>query len=148
MQRREKLETGLFEALRKYSPREGNDPLENFITEGFAWLLNKYPEFGEFFLQYLEEKLQLNVNKYDCKWSTQVNFDGKYPDMVYRWENRAIVFEHKTWTRLDENQIKNYREYSQREFDDSRIALITATKQQHEQCPDLALCWSDIYKLI
>ena len=55
MQRREKLETGLFEALRKYSPREGNDPLENFITEGFAWLLNKYPEFGEFFLQYFAD---------------------------------------------------------------------------------------------
>lgn len=142
------METGLFEALRKYSPREGKDPLENFITEGFAWLLNKYSEFGEFFLRRLEKKLQLDVNKYDCKWSTQVNFDGKRPDMVYRWENKAIVFEHKTWNRLDENQIKNYREYSQREFDDSRIVLITATRQQHEQDPDLPLCWSDIYELI
>ena len=91
------MEVGLFEALSRYSPREGNDPLENFITEGFAWLLNKYPEFGGFFLQYLEEKLRLNVNRYDCEWSTQDNFDGKYPDMVCRFrdENKAIVFEHK-----------------------------------------------------
>ena len=142
------MEVGLFEALRKYSPREGKDPLENFITEGFAWLLNKYPEFGEFFLRHLEKKLQLNVNKYDCKWSTQVNFNGKRPDMVYRWKNKAIVFEHKTWKKLDEDQIKNYRDYAECNFDESRIVLITATKQQHEQCPDLALCWSDIYKLI
>lgn len=142
------METGLFEALRKYSPREGKDPLENFITEGFAWLLNKYSKFGEFFLRRLEKKLQLDVNKYDCKWSTQVNFDGKLPDMVYRWENKVIVFEHKTWNRLDEDQIKNYRDYAECNFDESRIVLITATKQQHEQDPDLALCWSDIYKLI
>ncbi len=145
------METGLFEALRKYSPREGNDPLENFITEGFAWLLNKYPEFGEFFLRHLEKKLQLNVNRYDCEWRTQVNFDGMYPDMVclFKDENKAIIFEHKVGTDLHENQLNNYRDYAKREFgDDSHIVLITATRQQHQQCSDLALCWSDIYKLI
>ena len=151
------MEIGLFEALRRYSPREGNDPLENFITEGFAWLLKKYPKFSEFFLRYLEEKLrekerQLNVNKYDCEWSTQDNFDGKYPDMVCRFrdvnKDKAIVFEHKVGTDLRENQLKDYRDSAQKKFDDSRIVLITKTKQQHEQAPDLSLCWSDIYKLI
>ena len=151
------METGLFDALRRYSPREGNDPLENFITEGFAWLLNKYPKFSEFFLRHLKEELQrkkpprpLNVNNYDCEWSTQDNFDGKYPDMVCRFRdvNKAIVFEHKVGTDLRENQLKDYRDYAQKKFDDSHIVLITKTKQQHEQAPDLFLCWSDIYKLI
>ena len=122
--------------------------MENFITEGFAWLLNKYPEFGEFFLRHLEKKLQLKVNKYDCKWSTQVNFNGKRPDMVYRWDNKAIVFEHKTWDQLGKDQLKNYRKYANQTFQDSHIVLITATRQQHKQNPDLALCWSDIYNLI
>ena len=148
---------GLFDALGRYSPGDGNDPLENFITEGFAWLLNKYPEFSEFFLRHLEEELRrkkqprpLNVNNYDCDWSTQDNFAGKYPDMVCRFrdENKAIVFEHKVGSDLHENQLKDYRDYAQQEFDDSRIVLITATRQQHEQDPDHALCWSDIYKLI
>ena len=142
------MEIGLFEALRRYSPREGNDPLENFITEGFAWLLNKYPDFSELFLQYLGERLQLNVNRYDYKWNTQVNFDGKRPDMVYRWDNKAIVFEHKTWDQLGKDQLKNYRKYANQTFQDSHIVLITATRQQHKQNPDLALCWSDIYNLI
>ena len=121
------MEIGLFEALRKYSPREGNDPLENFITEGLAWLLNKYPEFGEFFLQYLKEKLQLNVNRYDCEWITQDYFDGTYPDMVCRFRdvNKAIVFEHKTWRSLGKNQLDNYRKYAEDNFDDSRVVLIT-----------------------
>ena len=144
------MTTSLFEALSKFPPREGQDPLKNFITEGFAWLLNKYPDFGEFFLRYLKEKLPLNMNTYDCKWRTQVRFDDKYPDMVCysNDERKAIVFEHKTWGSLDENQINNYRKYSEARFDDSRIVLITATRQQHEQNPDLALCWSDIYELI
>lgn len=146
---------GLFEALRRYSLKENRDPLENFITEGFAWILNNYPDFGEFFLQNLEEKLkergrEWSIGNYDCEWLTQENFDGKFPDMVchFNGENKAIIFEHKTWRRLHENQLANYKEYAKRNFDEYRIVLITATQQQHEQDSDLPLCWSDIYNLI
>ena len=150
------MATGLFEALRRYSPREDRDPLENFITEGFAWILNNYRDFGEFFLQKLEEKLkdegkEWSIGNYGCEWLTQENFNGKYPDMVchFNGENKAIVFEHKTLGRdLDKDQLANYKEYACENFDEYRIVLITATQQQHEQDPDLALCWSDIYNLI
>ena len=149
------MATGLFEALRRYSLKENRDPLENFITEGFAWILNNYPDFGEFFLQKLEEKLkergrEWSIGNYDCEWLTQENFDGKYPDMVchFNGEKKAIIFEHKTWRRLHENQLANYKEYAKRNFDEYRIVLITATQQQHEQDSDLPLCWSDIYNLI
>jgi len=37
---------GLLESVRKYHPRKGTDPLENFITEAFAWMLNDCPEFA------------------------------------------------------------------------------------------------------
>ena len=142
---------GLFEALRRYSPRENRDPLENFITEGFAWILNKYSKFGEFFLQYLEEKLTWSVGDYNCEWRTQEYFDGKYPDMVcyFNGENKAIVFEHKTLkSDLHEDQLAKYKKYACENFDDYRIVLITATRWQHKQDPHLALCWSDIYSLI
>ena len=149
------MATGLFEALRRYPRKENQDPLENFITEGFAWILNNYPDFGEFFLQKLEEKLkergrEWSIGNYDCEWRTQENFGGKYPDMVchFNGENKAIIFEHKTWSRLHENQLANYKEYAKRNLDEYRLVLITATQQQHEQDPDLSLCWSDIYNLI
>ena len=150
------MEIGLFEALSRYSPREGNDPLENFITEGFAWLLNKYPEFGEFFLRHLEEKLrekelQLKVNKYDCEWSTQVNFNGKRPDMVYRFRDvnkgKAIVFEHKVMgLSLAKDQLKDYRKYAQiKQFQDSRIVLITARQGNSTNKTPILLCAGAIY---
>ena len=144
------MATGLFEALRRYPRKENQDPLENFITEGFAWILNNYPDFGEFFLQDLEKKLKWSIGNYDCEWLTQENFGGKYPDMVchFKDENKAIIFEHKMWRHLHENQLANYKKYAKKNFDDYRIVLITATQQQHEQDPDLALCWSDIYNLI
>ncbi len=149
------MATGLFEALRRYSLKENRDPLENFITEGFAWILNNYPDFGGFFVQNLEEKLkergrEWSIGNYGCEWLTQESFDGKYPDMVchFNGENKAIIFEHKTWSRLHQNQLANYKEYAKRNFDEYRVVLITATQQQHEQDPDLPLCWSDIYNLI
>ena len=149
------MATGLFEALSRYSPKEGQTPLENFITEGFAWILNNYPDFGEFFVQNLEEKLkergrEWSIGNYGCEWLTQESFDGKYPDMVchFNGENKAIIFEHKTWSRLHQNQLANYKEYAKRNFVEYRVVLITATQQQHEQDPDLPLCWSDIYNLI
>ncbi len=149
------MATGLFEALSRYSPKEGQTPLENFITEGFAWILNNYPDFGKFFLKYLEEKLkergrEWSIGNYDCEWRTQENFDGKYPDMVchFNGESKAIIFEHKTWSHLHENQLANYKDYAKDNFDEYRIVLITATQQQHEQDPDFALCWSDICNLI
>lgn len=97
-----------------------------------------------------ERGREWSIGNYDCEWRTQENFDGKYPDMVCRFngENKAIIFEHKTWRPLHENQLANYKDYAKNNFDEYRIVLITATQQQHEQDPDLPLCWSDIYNLI
>ena len=143
------METGLLESLRKYRPRENKDPLENFITEAFAWILNNHPDFSEFFIDDISSKMQIQGMKgKDCEWRTQYNFDGVFPDMVCRSNNTAIVFENKAWSSLHENQLKNYKDYASKNFDESKIVLITATKYQHAQNPDLALCWSDIYKLI
>jgi hypothetical protein len=45
-----KSKTNLLTALRKYRPRDNHDPLENFVTEAFAWLLINQPAFGRFYL--------------------------------------------------------------------------------------------------
>ncbi len=145
------METGLLESLRKYQPREGNDPLENFITEAFAWILNSYSDFAEFFLNEIRAKPNMQLQEMDgknCEWLTQYNFDGVFPDMVCLSNNYAIVFEHKAWSHLHNNQLKNYKDYAAKNFVESKIVLITASRYQHDQDPDLALCWSDVYELI
>lgn len=141
--------TGLLESLRKYRPREGVDPLENFITEAFAWILGNHPAFSEFFVNKIANRLQMQgMNGKTCEWATQYNFDGVYPDLVCHSNSKAIIFENKAWSHLHENQLQNYRNYAAANYESSKIILVTATKYQHAQNPDLALCWSDIYKLI
>jgi len=145
------MDVGLLEALRKYRPREGRDPLENFITEAFAWILNNHLDFSEYFLSELRAKPNmqiLGIDEKDCEWITQYNFDGVFPDMVCLSRNNAIIFENKAWSHLHKNQLQNYKDYAAKNFADSKVVLITATHYQHSQSPDLALCWSDIYNLI
>ncbi len=145
------MDAGLLESLSKYRPREGKDSLENFITEAFAWILNNHSDFAGFFLNKVTDNpnMQLqDIDRKDCEWLTQYNFDGVFPDMVCLSNNRAIVFEHKAWSHLHKNQLQNYRDYAARNFIESKVVLITASSYQHSQNPDLAWCWSDVCELI
>lgn len=143
------MNKGLLESVRKYRPREGKDPLENFITEAFAWILGNHSEFSEYFLDKILIELSIpdfGMSGNNCEWLTQTSFDGFFPDMVCISNGRAIVFENKVWAKLHTNQINNYKTYAERTFDESRVVLITASKSQHSQSADLALCWSDIHR--
>ena len=116
--------------LRKYRPRENTDPLENFMTEAFAWLLRRNTGFSMHWLESLNEQFddgeKFMLPTEDVLWSTQENFDGKYPDMVASWSQTRIIFEHKVWADLHENQLSNYRSYADKQSWDYRLILITA----------------------
>ncbi|MBH0001162.1 MULTISPECIES: PD-(D/E)XK nuclease family protein [unclassified Pseudoalteromonas] len=136
--------------LRKYRPRENNDPLENFLTEAFAWLLRSNREVLQAVLECINNKLQppINVPDGDVFISTQENFNNKFPDLVISWHDCTLVFEHKVNSPLHLNQLQNYREYALKTYDNHKIILITATSFQHAQKPDAALCWEEIYKCL
>ncbi len=143
---------GLLESVRKYRPRQGTDPLENFITEAFAWMLNDCPEFGAYFVtRILENQVLPNFDTNHIRWETQINFDGVFPDMVCRSKEAVLVFEHKAWSEVHSNQISNYRNYAIKTYTDSLVILITANSQQHihdadqANTPDRQLLWSDVY---
>lgn len=134
--------------LRKYRPRENTDPLENFVTEAFAWLLRSSDEVMKEVWVLMNEHLSVPVPSptSEVTISTQENFNNKFPDMVFSWSGWLLVFEHKTWSELHTNQLSNYRSYAADMGSDYRIVLITAKKSQHRQSPDAALCWEQIYK--
>lgn len=145
--------TSLLTALRKYRPRDKSDPLENFITEAFAWLLHNHEGFGRFFFGKVASELQFatDVALENLVWSTQVNYGGVYPDMICQAGRLGLVFEHKAWAHLHENQLSNYRAEAEKEFgakENFRVVLITGGSHQHDQNPDLALCWHHIYRWI
>ena len=111
------MKIDLLTSLRKYKVTDKRDPIENFMTEAFAWLLKNYESFSSFFVKEMIEKLNsdITVSK-KINWFTQKNFNGVFPDMVCEFDNNSIVFEHKARSCLHEDQLKNYREYAKKIF--------------------------------
>lgn len=136
--------------LRKYRPREGHDPIENFITESFAWLLKSSEQARQSILELVNQRLKepLLLDLTDIQISTQENFGGVFPDLLISAQGKMLVFEHKVHSELHRNQLQNYRNYAAKHSDDYRVILITAAKGQHQQTPDAALCWRDVHKAI
>lgn len=143
----------LFTRLQKYRPREKSNPIENFVTEAFAWLLRKDVELGVYLIRRISERT-VGTNKefsFDgdkVTWSTQENYSGVFPDMEAKWTGMTLVFEHKVWSALHAGQLTNYRDYHEKAGNDYRLILITGHHSQHGQKPDLALCWHEVYAWI
>jgi len=133
--------------LRKYRPRDKSDPLENFVTEAFAWLLRSSHEVVDALVELVNENLNAPVElSEDITISTQENFAGKFPDMVFSTAEMTLVFEHKVWSPLHSQQLASYRDFIAKKTDLYRLVLITARTYQHKQNPDAALCWYQVYK--
>ena len=140
------LSQSLLVRLSTYRPREKRNPLEDFITEAFAWILNNDQKFAEYFVQKLDLISTFNVSDY--YFETQVSFIYEdeeteeknifRPDMVLKSGTKdQIIFEHKTWSHLHEKQLDNYRLSSSAQH----LVLITASNYQHTQKSDNLLIW-------
>jgi hypothetical protein len=139
----------------KYAASDKTSPIENFVTEAFAWLLRNDEEARNAILHELKSKkcaldFERSYRSDGHEISTQMNFNGKFPDMV--WQDKAndwtLIFEHKVWSELHENQLDNYRAYAETHYPNYQLVLITARKTQHRQDPDVALCWYDIVDVL
>lgn len=140
----------------KYASSHQTSPIENFITETFAWLLRHDQLVRKSVCELLQAKSVKNV----CSFSlltdsddieTQVNFAGKYPDLLWTSpeDDFCAIFEHKVWSELHTKQLSNYKEYAHNHLKKPFvIVLVTAHTGQHRQSPDVALCWYEIAEKI
>lgn len=143
------MKSSLLCALRDFRPREGHDPLENFITEAFAWLLINQEGFGRFYLSKVRQRLGLaaEMPASPIEWETRMNLNGVFPDLVGLEGCTAYLFEHKAWSHLHSNQLANYRRAAGKEYgpENFHLILVTGGRHQFDQNPDLALCWHDVH---
>ncbi len=129
--------------------------IEDFITNAFCWILSN-TAFDACFLDYLsEEGLSMPaLDREALRWETQTSFprgEGMWPvrpDMTCSDGKRGIVFEHKVWSWLREDQLGDYRNHAPPPFNEAPVVLITAYPGQHQQKPDLKLCWHHIHELL
>ncbi|MFP8846131.1 hypothetical protein ACLILW_20985 [Shewanella baltica] len=150
------MRNSLLVNISKYAASHKTSPIENFVTEAFAWLLKNDGSVRQAINHLLQEKAVLKGLAIDSMAEseyvdTQVNFNGKFPDMLWESIDRdfCVIFEHKIWSELHHKQLSNYRDFAEKSLNKRfLIVLITAHVGQHRQQPDIALCWYDIAKQI
>lgn len=140
------MEDSLLVSLRSYHPRPDRDPLEDFITEAFAWTLRTHPSVESSFLEWIDDKADVQVpndDRVDWTWTTQKSLDGGIADMVVSGGGRTYIFEHKVWDRAEAKQIDNYR----KSIDAEEIVtvLITAAKWKYERPEDDSIPDPDVH---
>jgi hypothetical protein len=140
--------------LRSYRPREGRDSLEDFVTESFAWLLQQYPDVARVVLgkvySLLGPDLPLDNDIEQLEWKTQLTIGGKRPDMVCDLGPEVLMFEHKVWSGLGDEQLANYEAAGNTRWPGKAIRLITITAHtgQFSSRAHVRLLWQDIHQLL
>jgi hypothetical protein len=93
----------LLTVVRKY-PVGNNDPLENFITESWAWTLSNYSRFSTEFVKWF-----FNITDSEVEWKTQKYYNG-YIDLIGISETNILIFEHKIDAVFQNDHFKRYLE--------------------------------------
>ena len=167
----------LFARLFSYAPRAERNPLEDYCTEGLAWLLVKSPEFAALFLTTIRERLGVAANTQLTSYrgalhvSTQMSYTGEDNDsgdgndsrggrfdLVIKpegGENFIVVLESKVG--LDPNvgtqaaeykeKLKRHPQFSQVSKGEQYVLTLTPASGTPDGA-DAHLIWHDVYELL
>ncbi|WP_263835082.1 hypothetical protein [Salinibacter sp.] len=150
------MEDSLLVSLRSYQPRPDRDPLEDFVTEAFAWTLRAHPPIGSQFLSEIDRRADLpkgSVGEDGWEWDTQVDVGEGRADMLAIGDHRTYVFEHKVGQTAKAKQVDRYRRSLT--ADEVVTVLIMDAKWNYEgpqsadvEDPDLRLTWAEVSKIL
>lgn len=142
----------LFDNLHRYRATEGRDPLEDYLTEVWRWLLQTNPSLSRAYLVSLGLE---SVDSSSVTWSTHMRLadqkDAASLDLVADIAGGPLlVFEHKVWSPLSKDQLSRYRDLAERRWPDRdiRTAIVTGRSWQWTQEADWRLTWPDLHSLV
>jgi hypothetical protein len=100
------MTASLFTRVFSYRQRENNSPLENYLTEIFAYCIESDFKFrSDFFFNCLD----IHAKSVDIKIQTQDEYEGYgRPDIEINFDNTSILFECKVEASERENQLEDY----------------------------------------
>ena len=154
----------LFSRLQSYRPREERNPQEDFFTEAFCYILEKYPEVLKKYVEFLLGKDLLDIEPDAITIETQRTFGGRRPDVKITVKRGTgieylIICEHKLWAPLDKDQLSKYQKILEPMPIDSapkskynKLVFIAnySTSDPFETGEDAVetLTWKEIYPLL
>ncbi len=141
----------LFVALRRYRPSEGRDPVEDFVTEAFAWLLRQVPGLAEAYRALVVEALGLvgQFGPAEARWLTQVRTPQGVLDLVSTSSALTLVFEHKVWSAVGSTQVARYRKAAEERWGQHvAVVVVAGGRRQFDAAADLNLRWAEVHAFL
>jgi len=141
----------LLVSLSSYQPTKERRPIEDFITEAFAWLLRTQDGLGNTFVEKkitpLVDEGELGFAETDnLEWRTQESFPESRPDMVAVFEKGALAFEHKVHEEASDGQLRRHREGLQKQYGRGCLVLITSAEWHFNGEADAQMTWRSVYQ--
>lgn len=155
----------LFNALFDFRPRDNHTAKENFLSEGFAYVLKTSEPALDAWLSMLLNRSVKSVSAEICTRDTE-RLDGKpvFPDMRIKVEladgqSETIYSEHKWDADCLEEQLQSYYQVAKQSGANARLVFIgrtlkqrnvaSATKLQPEGKPlDGCYLWEDVFTVL
>lgn len=147
------MQTSLFTRVFSYRQRENNSPLENFLTEIFAYCLESDSKFRFDFFSY---HLGIHKKVKEIKIQTQAEYENYgRPDIELNFDNTSILVECKIEAIERENQLEDYacilRKHKPSSY--SKHIVFLTKYYEHKEITDAniklhLIRWYDIYDLI
>lgn len=147
------MKDSIFSRVFSYRQRENLSPLENFLTEIFAFCLESDTVFRN---DVFSKLLSIEIDNSGFCISTQEHY-ASYgrPDIEITFGNTAILFECKVESREGENQLNDYASILtnvKRKFTNKHIVYLTKYFD-HKELVDkgvelIAIRWYEVYELI
>ncbi len=152
------MSDNLLISLQKYSSRPNYNPLENFTTEAFAWLLRNNEHALKAFLNLLDQKLGKNcadntkLSDADPKTvhcETQVYLSGAgIADFVLYLGFFTIVVEVKLWASGTNDQVKNYKKKLAENHPNVISVFLAPGLRDQREIADIDIRWAEVYEAI
>ena len=156
----------LFNALFDFRPREGHTAKENFLSEGFAYVLKTSQPARDAWLSKVLNRQVISVGAPKIRTRETERLDGKplYPDMCICAEladgqSETIYSEHKWDAVCCEKQLQAYHQIAKQSSGNARLVFIgrtlkqrnvaSAIKLQPEGKPlDGCYLWEDVFTVL
>lgn len=154
----------LFIALFDFHPREGHLPRENFLTEGFAYVLRTSKPARD---AWLSKVLERTVDTYETTILTRdsepLGDTTVFPDMVIKTQladgkEELIYSEHKWHAPCDGGQLQKYYAVAKAKSQDAQIVFIGTSLEQKrlavkimlgaEKKPARCFLWEDVFECL
>ncbi len=143
------MNSSIFSFIKSYIPSTTKDPKEDYLTQILAWMLDNIDGLSAMYSKFILGKIDKSLFNYygdeNVQVGTQVSVvDGRI-DLLIKINENGLIFEHKVFSQLSDNQIEKYKNSSsQLGSGNFHTVLITATTLQHTQDADAMLIWADI----